>query len=202
MNIPSIEANYRIGVGSASAERTRKVGYVPAVIYDEQLNKSVQIDKQNLDYLIKNYGDNTVVNVQVGDDVIKSMIMNVQRHPISNQVIHIDLKPVNQDTRVHTQVPIRFIGLEQVKRSGGILQKQRSQVEIECVADNVPKYLMVDLSNLSVGDSYTVQDMEFAEELTLITKTNEVIATLTSPAQDEEENNVVLHKEEENADNS
>ncbi len=199
MNIPSIEVDYRIGAGSASSERVRKAGYVPAVIYDEKCNKMVQIEKQALDYLIKNYGSNTLVEIQVGDDAIKSILMHIQHHPITNQVIHIDLKPINEETRVHTHIPIRFIGLEDIKKSGGVLQKQRSQVEVACMANNVPKYLTADLSSLAVGDSYTLKDMEFAEELTLITKTHEVIATLISPAQ--EENNVVPHKEEENADN-
>lgn len=200
MNIPAVNADYRIGVGSCSAGRSRRMGQIPAIIYDSQLNKMIEVNKKDLDSLLHTYGDNCVVNVRLGGDTIQSMIMEVQRHPISNEPIHIDFKPVSDTIKVHTRIPVRFIGLDQVKQSGGILQKQRQEIEVECMPQHVPKYITADLSNLTVGQSFTVQDIEIAEELTMLTKPTEVLATLTSPDNYVETATTVHKEQEENAD--
>ncbi|MDK2798457.1 MAG: large subunit ribosomal protein [Clostridiales bacterium] len=180
MEIPAVNVNYRIGVGKNSAHRTRENGQVPGVVYDANANKLIEIDKKTLESILTKYGENTLVNLQLGDETIKSMIMEVQHHPVNNQVIHVDFKPVQNDTRVRTHVPIRFIGTSEVKRNGAILQKQRQEIEVECVADKVPKYIEVDLSQLAVGQSFKVQDIEVAEELIVLTEPTEVLTTLTS----------------------
>ncbi|MBZ4644848.1 MAG: large subunit ribosomal protein [Petroclostridium sp.] len=198
MEIPVLNANYRIGVGKNSARRSRNIGQIPGVVYDSDLNKLIGIDKKDLDSVLAHYGENALVNIQLGGDTIKSMIVEVQHHPVSRQVMHVDFKPVRDDTRVRAHIPIKFIGMAEVERSGGILQRQRQEIEVECAADRVPKFINIDLSRLAVGQSFKVLDIEIAEELSILTKPTEVIATLTAANNFVEPgNSVVANKAEE-----
>jgi len=181
MEIPVLNVEYRADTGKNSAHRSRKRGNVPGVIYDPNQNKLIEVDKKELENILSRYGVNALVNIKLGNDTIKTIIKEVQHDPINSQVIHIDFKPVDDNTKVRTHVPIRFVGVNAAERTGGILQRHRQEVEIECAADRVPKYVNVDLSKLSLGQSIKVQDIEFAEELTLLTKPTEVIAALTPP---------------------
>lgn len=178
MDMPVLNASYRAESGKNSAHRARNLGQVPGVIYDANLNKLIEVDKKELDTVIHNYGQNAMVFVNVGDQSLKTMIKEVQYHPVNQEVIHIDFKPVSDSTRVRTRVPVRFVGVPEAERHGGIIQKQKQEIEVECVADKVPKFLNADVSQLEVGGNFKVQDMEFAEELTLLTRPNEVLALL------------------------
>lgn len=182
MEVPVLNATYRIGVGKNSAKRARNIGQVPGVIYDEALNKLIGIEQRELDTVLNQYGQNAVVEVKIGEDRIKSVIAEVQHDPINRQVVHIDFKPVNERSKVRAHIPVKFIGTEDAERIGGIIQKQKQEIEVECTADSVPKYITADLSQLNVGQSFKVQDIEIAEELTILTKPIEVLATLTAPA--------------------
>ncbi len=190
MEIARLDVNNRNGVGKNDARRTRRIGYIPGVIYDISGNKLVEIKKRDIDAVLSHNGYNAIVNISIGNEMIKAMIMDVQYHPISKELIHVDFKPVTDHTKIHTHIPIKFIGAREIERIGGILQKQRQDVEVECTADNVPKYIEADISRLGIGQSFKVYDMEIAEELTMITKPTEVLVTLTSPddyVEDEEE---------------
>ncbi|WHH59107.1 50S ribosomal protein L25 [Petroclostridium sp. X23] len=180
METPTLNAYYRKGIGTNSAHRTRSIGQVPAVVYDATANKMIGIEKKDLDTLLTQHGDNAILNVQLGDETVRAMIKEVQYHPVTNQVIHVDLKPVEQDSKVRTHVPIRFIGTDYVERSNGILQKQKQEIEVECAADRVPKFINADLSKLAVGQSFKVLDLEVAEELSILTRPSEVLVTLTA----------------------
>ncbi len=181
MEIASLNVNNRNGVGKNNARRTRRIGHIPGVIYDINGNKLVEIEKKDLDAVLSHNRYNAIVNISIGNEIIKAMIMDVQYHPISKELIHVDFKPVTDHTKIHTHIPIRFIGAREIELTGGILQRQRQDVEVECTADNVPKYLEADISRLGLGQSFKVYDMEIAQELTMITKPTEVLVTLTSP---------------------
>lgn len=181
MKTPVIIANYRIGTGTGSAHRTRRIGQVPGIVYDNAANKIVCMNKKDLDLLIAANGINAVVDLQLGDSTIKAMIVDVQYHPVTKDVIHIDFKPVFSDSKVHTHVPIRFIGMEYAESNGGIVQKQKQSIEIRCSADKIPKFIPVDLNGLRPGQSFKVQDVEFAEEFTILDKPTEVLALITTP---------------------
>ncbi|NLY44045.1 MAG: 50S ribosomal protein L25 [Clostridiaceae bacterium] len=182
MDVPVLRVNYRIGSGKNSARRSRRAGQVPGVIYDAVKNKLISVEKKELDAILHDYGENALVNLELGDEHIKSIIAQVQRHPVSQQAIHVDFKPVQEDMRVRAHVPIRFIGVSEIERNGGIVQRQRQEIEVECSADRVPKYIPVDLGKLAVGQNLKVQDIEISEELSILTKPTEVIATLTLPS--------------------
>ena len=187
MQIQEVQANYRHGIGSNYARRCRNNGLVPAVIYDSFSNKVIELDKREIEMILKQYGNHAIVNLQVGPENIKSMIMEVQHDPVNHQIIHVDFKPVTENMRVRTSIPIRFIGAANIERSGAIIQKQRQELEIECLVDRVPKYIDVDLSQLSAGHSFKVQDVEIAEDLTIMTKPEEVLATITTSSNRTEE---------------
>ncbi|MGE4282715.1 MAG: 50S ribosomal protein L25 [Clostridia bacterium] len=180
METPTLNAYDRMGMGKNSAHKVREMGQVPAIIYDIALNKMIAIEKKDLDAILIHYGENAIVNLQLGEESIKSIIKEVQYHPVTNQVIHVDLKPIQQDTRIRTHVPVHLVGNEYIDRSGGVLQKQRQEIEVECMADRIPKFINADISGLSVGQSFKVLDLEVAEELSILTKPNEVIVTLTA----------------------
>jgi len=181
VEIPVLNAEDRTVFGKKSAKRVRKMGKVPGVLYDPNQNKLIGVDRKELDNIIAHYGINALVRLQFNNETVQSVIKEVQHDPVNRQIIHIDFKPVDENTKVRAHVPIKFIGISDVERIGGIVQRQRQEVEVECAADKIPKQITVSLKGLSIGQSVKVQDIEIAEELTLLTEPEEVLATLTAP---------------------
>jgi len=97
----------------------------------------------------------------------------------------------NVSEKIHTQVPITVSGKKLIK-DNGILQQQLEKINIECYPKDVPKSISVDVSNLTLGDSLRISDVEFGEEISILSDTEEIIATLSTFKEeflDEDESN-------------
>ncbi|WP_069650445.1 50S ribosomal protein L25 [Caloranaerobacter ferrireducens] len=175
-----INCNLRNEIGSKACHRIRSRGQVPGVIYGHHFSGySVQFDALELNKVIKEYGENALINVEVEGNTFPVMIKEIQRDPIKGNIIHIDLQKIYETEKIHVTVPIVLKGKEYVKNIG-VIQQQLKNIEIECLPTQVPKNITVDISNLLTGRSLRVSDVEFGEEISVLNDKNEVIVSLAS----------------------
>lgn len=175
-----MNCNVRSEIGSNACHRIRERGQVPGVIYGHHFSGyNVQFDALELNKIIKEYGENALINVEVEGNTFPVMIKEIQRDPIKGNIIHIDLQKIYETEKIYVTVPIVLKGKEYVKNIG-VIQQQLKNIEVECLPTQVPKNITVDISNLLTGHSLRVSDVEFGEEISVLNDKNEIIVSLAS----------------------
>lgn len=163
-----------------SARRDRREGKVPGIMYGKNLkNLMFEVGELELNNQISRIGEHGVLDITINGDNHNVLIKEIQREPVNQKIIHIDFEELYENSRVITEVPIKFLGENTISKNGDVLQKERSSIKLQCTATKIPKSIEVDVSNLNAGDSYRVADIEFAEEISIIDSLSLVIATVT-----------------------
>ena len=152
-----------------AARRVRAAGQIPAVLYGAGHEPvAVEVDpKQISRILFSETGHNTIFDVQLdGKAEAKAMIVDWQREPIKDKLIHIDLKRIALDKVLQVSVRVKLMGTPAgVKNSGGILDQVLREVEIECLPADIPSHLDVDVTGLNLFDVLRVKDLPHFDKI-------------------------------------
>jgi large subunit ribosomal protein L25 len=167
-----------------AARRVRVAGKIPAVIYGSgQDAVAVEVDpKQISRILYSETGHNTIFDVEVeGHSATKAMIVDWQREPIKDQLIHIDLKRIALDKVLQVSVRVKLIGVPVgVKAEGGILDQVMREVEIECLPGDIPSHIDVDVSELSIHDAVRVSGLPHSDKIKYLNSEDATVAHVVS----------------------
>lgn len=175
-----LNCNTRVKNSRHDAKKIRRMGRVPGVLYGENLtNLLFEISEMDLAREFSQEGEHGVLDVNLNGQSHRALIKEVQKDPVTHKIIHIDLEDINANKLIQTEVPIHFINEDKVTQNGGILQKEKGSVKIQCVADKLPRYIDVDLKNLTFGRTYKIADIELAGEITFVEDMQTVIAAVT-----------------------
>ena len=179
-NSISITCEKRELSGSANARRLRRAGQVPAVVYGHGSEaKSIQVTKAELGKLA---GHNGMVelNCSCGESQL-AIIKEVQRHPISNQVLHVDFLAVKADETIDVTIPLQLTGEPAGLRQGGQLEQVIHELVVECLPANVPDVLVADVSALELDQALHVSDLVLPEGVTVKNDAEEILAHVRLP---------------------
>jgi large subunit ribosomal protein L25 len=166
-----VVAKPRVGRFSKNAaRRVRAAGNIPAVLYGAGHDPvAVEVDpKQISRILFSETGHNTIFDVQVDGTkgAAKAMIVDWQREPIKDKLIHIDLKRIALDKALQVSVRVKLMGVPAgVKTAGGILDQVLREVEIECLPVDIPSHIDVDVTGLNLFDVLRVKDLPHSEKI-------------------------------------
>jgi large subunit ribosomal protein L25 len=178
--VEKLEVKEREKKARHSARRDRREGKVPGILYGKNLkNLMFEVGELELCSQINRIGEHGVLDITINGENHNVLIKEIQREPVNQKIIHIDFEELYENSRVITEVPIKFLGENTINRSGNVLQKERSSIKLQCIASKIPKSIEVDVSNLTSGHSYRIADIEFAEEISIIDALNLVIASVT-----------------------
>ena len=154
----NLNAENREVEGKSSSRRLRRAGSIPAVIYggkEEPLR--ISILEKDIAKASEIPGFATqILSVSISGKEQNVIVKEIQRHPATQRVLHADLMRVDPDTKISISVPIRFINEEScvgVKMHGGVISRLINDIDITCLASNLPEYLEVDVESLDIGDS-------------------------------------------------
>jgi large subunit ribosomal protein L25 len=175
-----LNGQFRSQTGKGPANRLRNGGRIPGIIYGNgSLNTPVEVDVKELNRLLRYYGESSLVGIDLGQGVKTVLIKEVQRDPVTRNVLHVDFQETRSDQKVKTVVPVVILGRESIERDGLILQQQLRELEVECFPHNIPKSVTVDATGMDAGYAMTVGDVELGEEISILNDAGEVIASLT-----------------------
>mgnify|MGYP001348182171 FL=1 len=144
--------------GKSSSRKLRNAGSVPAVIYGGETDPiKVSILEKDITKASEVPGFTTqILKITVSGEEQSVIVKELQRHPATQRVLHADLQRVNPDTKISITVPVRFINEDiciGVKTHGGAIARLINNIDISCLASNLPEFLEVDIAELDVGDS-------------------------------------------------
>ena len=178
-------AEKREGRGKEASHKVRQDGNIPGIIYGPEVDPvPVAIKTNELSNLIRREGrTNMLIDINVGgeDAPRKVIIRELQRDPVTGTPKHIDLYQVSLKRKMNLAVTVNLVGVpDGVKNSGGILQQVRRQIEIACLPTAIPDNIEVDVSEMTIGDSIHIEDIEL-EDVEILTEKRLTIATVVPP---------------------
>jgi large subunit ribosomal protein L25 len=178
--------------GSSASRRLRATGKVPAVLYGRGAEpQSITVDWRELrTALTTDKGLNALLTLQVGSKKTKALVKEMQRHPVRRDVLHIDFLSVDVDVAITTDVPIVLEGEAlKVTREQGVVDQVLNALIIQAKPDAIPGHLSVDISDLEIGHTITVADLDLPDGVDTEVDPDETVVTaqLTSLALTEEE---------------
>jgi large subunit ribosomal protein L25 len=166
-----------------AARRVRVAGKIPAVVYGAgQDAVAVSVDPRVITKILhSDSGHNTIFDLNVeGAAVVKAMIVDWQHEPIKGKLLHIDLKRIAMDKMMRVSVPIQLVGTSiGVKAQGGILEHVLREVEIECLPNDIPSHLDVDVSGLELHGIIHVSDLPHSGSIKFLGDENATVAHVT-----------------------
>ncbi|MCH8854165.1 MAG: 50S ribosomal protein L25 [Planctomycetes bacterium] len=158
MELQNLAVSTRSERGKGAGRRARALGMVPAILYGDGKDSVVlTVDGKTLDLLLRGkQGAHAIVQLDIADNPDLSgpaMVKDVQHHPVRGQVIHADFMRIDMTKKIRTSVAIKIEGRAAGVIEGGLLDHQLREVEVECLALDVPEYFAVDVSAMEIGDS-------------------------------------------------
>lgn len=184
--VESREAN-----GKNAAGRVRRSGQVPAVVYGggrEPL--PVQVDPRAIESILHSeHGRNTLIHLKVGDRELKRLVLirEIQRHPVTDRILHADFVRVEMDRKIEVPVPVHLVGTPiGVKSEGGMLDFVRRTVEIKVLPGEIPDFIEGDVENLHSGQHLAAGDLVLPAGAELLTAASDTIATVVGKPGEEE----------------
>jgi len=164
----NLNAENREVEGKSSSRQLRRAGSVPAVIYggkEEPLR--ISILEKDIAKASEVPGFATqILNISISGKDQNVIVKEIQRHPATQRVLHADLMRVDPDTKISISVPVRFINEDScvgVKMHGGVVSHLINDIDITCLASNLPEYLEVDVEDMDIGDSIFLSALNLPE---------------------------------------
>ena len=164
----NLNATNRDAEGKSSSRQLRRAGSVPAVIYGGEKDPiRISILEKDIAKAAEIPGFATqILNINISGEEQNVILKELQRHPATQRVLHADLQRVNPDTKISISVPVRFLNEDicmGVKMHGGAISRLINNIDITCLASNLPEYLEVDVAELDVGDSVFLSALNLPE---------------------------------------
>lgn len=165
----------RENFGKKAAIRYRNESLIPCIIYGgkDENNIHFLVESSNVQKLIYT-PEVFLVNLTLGDQTIMAILKEIQFHPVTDAILHIDFLHVFSDVPVVIDLPVKLEGLAAGVRSGGKLSLDLRKLKVKAMADKLPERLVINVEHLDLGKSIQVGELEF-ENLELLTPKNAVV---------------------------
>ena len=163
-----LRARRREQTGSRVARRIRRENNIPGVLYGAHEDpQPIQIDVQEFQALVKQgLTENTLITLVLDDEKDSermTLIRAFQRDPIRNELSHLDLVHIDLTQSIRVEVPLHLTGQAEGVTMGGILEQRIHAIEIECLPTEIPSEFTIDVSDLEIGDSYHLNDVDLGD---------------------------------------
>jgi large subunit ribosomal protein L25 len=183
----TLSAETRERAGKGASRVLRRNGRVPAVVYGNNEDPlAIHLEEKVLvKALSSGHFMNSVVMIDAGGAIARTLPKDVQFHPVSDRPLHVDFLRISEHAKVTVAVPIRFVDEEESKglKRGGVLNAVRHDLELTCDAAEIPEAIEISLAGLDIGDSLHISHVRLPPGTeSAITDRDFTIATIVSPS--------------------
>ena len=166
-----LKAEPRPDVGRSAVRKLRARGFIPAVIYGgNDKPQPLQVSARDINAMMSQAsGENVLVELEIGDDGQSrtALVQEVQHSPVGGEIRHVDFQAISMDQMIEAEVPLEPVGTAVgVKTFGGLLDQSLRTLTIECLPADLPDRITVDVSQLNVGDSIHVREIQLPQGVT------------------------------------
>ena len=199
-----IKTEKRDVFGKNASRRLRREGMIPAILYGgDASNVPLTLRKQDVFMILRSdTGENTVFQVSFDSEIRDVMIKELQKDPVTDEILHVDFVHIAMDKVIRVSVPVMSVGeAVGVKAEGGFIDFITREVEVECLPKDIPEHIEIDISDLHLRQSLKAEDIALPEGVKLITSSDTIVVMIEVPVKEEEieveEEEEVIGEEEE-----
>ncbi|UWR27218.1 50S ribosomal protein L25/general stress protein Ctc [Sulfitobacter sp. S223] len=185
--IPDLEVQERTGTGKGAARQARRDGLVPGIVFGGDVDPlPIQLDfNKLLTMLRKGRFKATLFNLKVeGHDDVRVICRDVQRHVVKDLPTHVDFMRLKRTTKINLFINVEVAGEEECPglKKGGTLNLVRPEVELVVTAADIPESIVVDISELEIGDNATISNVKLPAGCKPVIDRDFVIAQVSAPS--------------------
>lgn len=188
-NVQEVVVSRRDGLGKGEAGRLRKQGLIPSVVYGMKGGSvPVSVAPKAIHKVISSeIGLNSVLNLRMADTEQTRFVMikSIDRHPVTDRLIHIDFLRIDMDKKVNAVIPVETVGSPEGVKMGGVLAVVRHELEIECLPSKLIGAIKVDVSGMNLNDTLRIGDLPEYDGVEYMLGPNRVVATLRPKGQED-----------------
>jgi large subunit ribosomal protein L25 len=184
MATATLSATPRTDRGTGVARKLRQIGQVPAVIYGHGREpQSLALNTREVDRLLSTISAaSTVIELSFDGRTARTLIREIQRHPVKRNVLHLDFQELVAGEKVTVSVPLRFTGVaDGVRNGGGILEETMHQLHLRLDPTSIPDHIDVDVTPLTIGHSIHVRELTLPEGVTVLDDMDATVCVCTAP---------------------
>ena len=172
--------------GTSAARRARLQNKVPAVVYHSGVEATpLSVDKISLNKALRTGQMIFEVNVEDKDQFV--LVKEIQYHPVTDEIIHIDFQKVKEDEKISLEVTVRSSGEAQGVKLGGLLVQMLNSVNIKCRPAEIPEFLEIDVTDMEMNTNLFVKDITLPEDVEMLTADDIAVVSVQEPKEEKEE---------------
>ena len=173
-----LQAEIRELLSKGANNRLRKSGKIPAIVYGHNAPVTIAINERDFTNNFKKISENEIINLTIGKASCNVLIKDYQRDYLKGTIKHLDFFEIEKGHKLRTHVPIHITGTSPGVREGGVLENSLHDLEIECVAEKLPEFIEVDVSNLVIGHAIHVRDIKAPAGIRILNNIEQVVASV------------------------
>ena len=191
-----LDISERTKTGTKGSQALRREGSIPGVLYySGEKNVNITVDKSVLFHAMQS--GQRIFEIDQDGESQYTMIKELQYHPVTDAIIHIDLMRVRRSEKMTISVSLVLIGEAIGIKEGGVLSQSMTQIEISCFPTDVPEHIEIDIEDLEINSARSVADIKIDnEDIEIVSNTNLNVVSITPPAAEEEPEIEELEDEE------
>lgn len=174
-----IKGTLRTDLGKKASKTVRKGNDIPCVLYGGENNVhfcTAQADVRKFIYT----PEVMFADIAIDGKNYVSMVKDIQFHPVSDKVIHIDFLEIHADKLVKIKIPLKFVGNSPGVKAGGKLKQNIKKLTVKGLMNNIPDFYEVDISSLKIGQSIKIKDLKTANLEFVDSKSNIIVSVITT----------------------
>jgi large subunit ribosomal protein L25 len=172
--------------GTSASRRIRLQNKVPAVVYHSGVEATpLSVDKISLNKALRT--GQMIFEVNVEDKNQFVLVKEIQYHPVTDEIMHIDFQKVKEDEKISLEVSIRSVGESQGVKLGGLLTQMLNSVTVKCRPAEIPEFLEIDVTEMEMNTNLFVKDITLPSDVEMITAEDIAVVSVQEPKQEAEE---------------
>ncbi len=183
MEILTLKAQSRGDVGKVATKKNRVEEMIPCVLYGgERETTHILLPELIVTNLMRTAGEHSLIQLEVeGAPPQLSLIAEVQHHPVTDRILHIDFKAIKRGQLIDVPVPIEFIGEAKGTAGGGSFMANIYQINVRATPDNIPSSIQIDITEMTEDQALHISDVEVGENIEIIDDPDLTVASIVKP---------------------
>lgn len=181
----AIQVTTREKLGKSASKAARREGKTPITVYGKDFDAySGLVETHEIEQLLRSEGRNAVFEVNIDGTPKRVMFANIERNPIRNDILNLQLRVLAAGQKVEVQIPIEVLNTEVITE--GVVTQTLMHVDVNVDPSNIPTSFEVDVDGMEIGDSKLVSDLGIPGDIEIITELDETVVSVAAPRVEEE----------------
>ena len=184
MEALNLNVKHRNNNGSSSSRRSRSEGILPGILYGSENEPiAVEMDLHKVEKIVNQHSsDSVLLDIDLdGIGKVSVLMKEIQFHPVTSEILHVDLQRVLANKPIQVDVSVELKGEPEGVKAGGLLDQVLRSITVQSLPADLIESIDVDVSNLEIGDSLSVCDLDISSKLTVINDQNSLVVAVNAP---------------------